>query len=152
MWVSPLGRHFGFSGRRHTLLDKARLPAVVRDVIARMTCPMSVSAQDKRKDARAILEKMGNEIVGGLERQGFDPREDPDVRYADDQYQFRPKLHLGQKRRYSVASQDSHSTSDAQSSCPALVATCLGLPEHLHRLPSCQRRPSNRSYSPRYFL
>lgn len=72
-----------------------------RDDIARMFLwQMIVGVQGKRPDARAVLDKMCDEIVDGLEQQGFDARESEDMfdalvrKYADGLYPFRPKGHL----------------------------------------------------------
>lgn len=73
-----------------------------RDDIARMFLwQMIAGVQGKRSDARAVLDKMRDEIVEGLERQGFDVRQSEDVfealvdKYADGLFPFRPKWHLG---------------------------------------------------------
>jgi hypothetical protein len=73
-----------------------------RDDIARMFLwQMIAGVQGKRSDARAVLDKMRDEIVEGLERQGFDVRESEDVfealvdKYSDGLFPFRPKWHLG---------------------------------------------------------
>lgn len=75
-----------------------------RDDIARMFLwQMIVGLQGNRSDARAVLDKMRDEIVEGLERQGFDVRQSEDVfealveKYNDRLFPFRPKWHLGPK-------------------------------------------------------
>lgn len=72
-----------------------------RDDIARMFLwQMIVGLQENRSDARAVLDRMRNEVVEGLERQGFDVRQSEDVfealvdKYADGLFPFRPKWHL----------------------------------------------------------
>lgn len=73
-----------------------------RDDIARMFLwQMIVGLQKNRSDARAVLDRMRNEVVEGLERQGFDVRQSEDVfealvdKYTDGPFPFRPKWHLG---------------------------------------------------------
>ncbi|WLR96208.1 hypothetical protein [Shinella sumterensis] len=75
-----------------------------RDDIARMLLwQMIVGLQGNRSDARAVLDRMRDEVVGGLERQGFDVRQSEDVfealveKYSDRLFPFRPKWHLGSK-------------------------------------------------------
>ncbi|MFA7413297.1 MAG: hypothetical protein WC048_02320 [Rhizobium sp.] len=72
-----------------------------RDDIARMFLwQMIVGVEGKRRDARAVLDKIRDEIVGGLEQQGYDVRESEDVfealvnKYSDGLNPFRPKRHL----------------------------------------------------------
>ena len=51
-----------------------------RDDIARMFLwQMIAGVQNKRTDGRVVLDKLRNEIVEGLERQGFDVRQSEDV-------------------------------------------------------------------------
>lgn len=81
---------------------KARRPD--RDDIARMLLWQMITAiQKKSSDKRAMrdmLDKLRDQIVGGLEVQGFDVRESEDVfdglamRYANGLFPFRPKRHL----------------------------------------------------------
>ncbi len=73
-----------------------------RDDIARMFLwQMIAGVQNKRTDGRVVLDKLRNEIVEGLEQQGFDVRQSEDVfealvdKYADGLFPFRPKWHLG---------------------------------------------------------
>ncbi|MDR7028988.1 hypothetical protein [Rhizobium rosettiformans] len=72
-----------------------------RDDIARMLLwQMIVGVLNTRDDAKAVLDKLGNEIAEGLERRGFDGDESLDVfdalviKYSDGLYPFRPKRHL----------------------------------------------------------
>jgi hypothetical protein len=56
---------------------------------------------DNKRDSRQMLDRLRNQIVDGLEAQGFDVRESEDVfeglikRYAKGIFPFRRKLHLG---------------------------------------------------------
>lgn len=75
-----------------------------RDDIARIFLwQMIVGLQENRSDARTVLDKMRDEVVEGLERQGFDVRQSEDVfetlveKYTDRPFPFRPKWHLGPK-------------------------------------------------------
>ena len=75
-----------------------------RDDVARMLLWQMITAiQKKSSDKRAMrdmLDKLRDQIVGGLEVQGFDVRESEDVfdglarRYANGLFPFRPKRHL----------------------------------------------------------
>jgi len=72
-----------------------------RDDIARMLLwQMIVGVLNTRDDAKAVLDKLGNEIADGLEGQGFDGDESLEVfdalviKYSDGLYPFRPKRHL----------------------------------------------------------
>lgn len=72
-----------------------------RDDVARMFLYLKiVGVLKKRKDAPLVIETMRTEIVGALERQGFDQNESLDVfddlvkKYAKEEFPFRPKRHL----------------------------------------------------------
>lgn len=72
-----------------------------RDDIARMFLWQTIVHAHKDGDeGRALIDKMADMIVKGLERQGFDDRESYDVfdalvrKYGDGLYPFRPKHHL----------------------------------------------------------
>jgi hypothetical protein len=75
-----------------------------RDDVARMLLWQMITAiQKKSSDKRAMrdmLDKLRDQIVGGLEVQGFDVRESEDVfdglarRYANGLFPFRPKRHF----------------------------------------------------------
>ncbi len=76
-----------------------------RDDIARMFLWQTiVNAQKAGDEGRALIGKMADSIVKGLERQGFDDRESYDVfdelvrKYGDGLYPFRPKRHLGKAK------------------------------------------------------
>ena len=78
---------------------KKRRPS--RDDIARMLLwQMIAGVQNNRSDPRKVLDKLCDEIVEGLEQQGFDVRESEDVfealvdKYSDGLFPFRPKWHL----------------------------------------------------------
>lgn len=81
---------------------KARRPN--RDDVARMLLWQMITAiQKKSSDKRAMqdmLDKLRDQIVDGLEVQGFDVRESEDTfdglvkRYANGLFPFRPKRHL----------------------------------------------------------
>jgi len=78
---------------------KARRPD--RDDIARILLWQMISSiQKKSADKRDMLDKLRNQIVDGLESQGFDVRESEEVfeglveRYANGIFPFRRKLHL----------------------------------------------------------
>lgn len=71
-----------------------------RDDIARMLLwQLIITAQSRRK-GRLILDRLRDEVVAGLERQGFDVRESETVfedltrKYTDGLFPFRPKRHL----------------------------------------------------------
>ncbi|CZT38065.1 hypothetical protein [Rhizobium sp. 9140] len=73
-----------------------------RDDIARMFLWQTISNAHKDGDAgRALISKMADSIVKGLEHQKFNDRESYDVfdslvrKYSDGLYPFRPKRHLG---------------------------------------------------------
>lgn len=73
-----------------------------RDDIARMFLWQTIADAHKAGDkGRALIGKMADRIVKGLERQGFDDRESYEVfdelarKYGDGLYPFRPKRHLG---------------------------------------------------------
>lgn len=82
--------------------QKARRPD--RDDIARMLLWQMISGIHKRSTdksgMRDMLDRLRNQIVDGLEAQGFDVRESEDVfdglvkRYANGIFPFRPKRHL----------------------------------------------------------
>ncbi|WP_375590277.1 hypothetical protein ABWH89_05685 [Hoeflea alexandrii] len=72
-----------------------------RDDLARMLLwKMIMSAGKHRLGRREALDRLRDEIVDGLELQGFDVRESETVfeelakRYADGLFPFRPKHHL----------------------------------------------------------
>lgn len=72
-----------------------------RDDLARMLLwKMIMSAGKHRLGRREALDRLRDEIVDGLELQGFDVRESEGVfedlaeRYADGLFPFRPKRHL----------------------------------------------------------
>ena len=72
-----------------------------RDDLARMLLwKMVMSAEKHPRGRREALDRLRDEIVDGLELQGFDVRESEDVfeelaaRYADGLFPFRPKRHL----------------------------------------------------------
>jgi len=81
---------------------KARRPD--RDDIARILLWQMISGIQKKTanthDMRDMLDKLRNQIVGGLEDQGFDVRESEEVfeglakKYANGISPFRRKLHL----------------------------------------------------------
>lgn len=83
---------------RDTAREKCR-PS--RDDIARMLLwQMITGVNANRPDRREVLDRLRNEIVDGLEKQGFDARESEDVfeklvhKYVNGPPPFRPKLHL----------------------------------------------------------
>ncbi len=72
-----------------------------RDDIARMLLwQMITGVNANRPDRREVLDRRRNEIVDGLERQGFDVRESEDAfeelvtKYVRGPSPFRPKRHL----------------------------------------------------------
>lgn len=72
-----------------------------RDDLARMLLWKMIMSTEKHKlGRREALDRLRDEIVDGLDRQGFDVRESEDVfedlaaRYADGLFPFRPKRHL----------------------------------------------------------
>ncbi|MGJ8572371.1 MAG: hypothetical protein ACSHXI_16910 [Hoeflea sp.] len=72
-----------------------------RDDLARMLLWKMIMSTEKHKlGRREALDRLRDEIVDGLELQGFDVRESEDVfeelaaRYADGLFPFRPKRHL----------------------------------------------------------
>ena len=72
-----------------------------RDDIARLLLwQMITGVSENRPDRREVLDRLRNEIVGGLEKQGFDVRESEDVfealvtKYVRGPSPFRPKRHL----------------------------------------------------------
>lgn len=72
-----------------------------RDDIARMLLwKMIMSAENHRLGRQQALDRLCDEIVDGLELQGFSVRESEEVfegladRYADGLFPFRPKRHL----------------------------------------------------------
>jgi hypothetical protein len=72
-----------------------------RDDLARMLLwKMIMSTEKHHLGQRQALDRLRDEIVDGLELQGFDVRESEDVfeelagRYADGLFPFRPKRHL----------------------------------------------------------
>lgn len=73
-----------------------------RDDIARMLLWQLIVTVRTRRNGRAVLDRLRNEVVEGLERQGFDVRESETVfedlieKYADGLFPFRPKRHLQQ--------------------------------------------------------
>lgn len=73
-----------------------------RDDIARMFLWQTIADAHKAGgEGKALIGKMADRIIKGLERQGFDDRESYDVfdslvrKYGDGLYPFRPKRHLG---------------------------------------------------------
>lgn len=88
--------------RQQRVRDEARLrlrPS--RDDIARMLLwKMIMSTERHRLGRRQALDRLCDEIVDGLELQGFSVRESEEVfegladRYADGVFPFRPKRHL----------------------------------------------------------
>lgn len=83
---------------RDTARDKRR-PS--RDDIARLLLwQMITGVSENRSDRREVLDRLRNEIVDGLEKQGFDARESEDVfeklvdKYVRGPSPFRPKRHL----------------------------------------------------------
>lgn len=73
-----------------------------RDDIARMLLWQTIhGVQSRRRDARAVLDRLRDEVVEGLERQRFSIRESEEVfeelvtKYASGLFPFRPKRHLG---------------------------------------------------------
>jgi hypothetical protein len=72
-----------------------------RDDLARMLLwKMIMSTEKHHLGRREALDRLRNEIVDGLELQGFDVKESEEVfedlsaRYADGLFPFRPKRHL----------------------------------------------------------
>jgi len=72
-----------------------------RDDLARMLLwKMIMSAERHPRGRRDALDRLRDELVDGLDLQGFDIRESKDVfedlaaRYADGLFPFRPKRHL----------------------------------------------------------
>lgn len=72
-----------------------------RDDIARVLLwQMITGVSEKRPDRRKVLDRLCNEIVDELEKQGFDPRESEDVfealvtKYVRGPSPFQPKRHL----------------------------------------------------------
>ena len=72
-----------------------------RDDLARMLLWKMIMSTEKHKlGRREALDRLRDEIVDGLDLQGFDVRESEDVfedlaaRYADGLFPFRPKRHL----------------------------------------------------------
>tara|TARA_R110002050_G_scaffold26050_2_gene69048 strand:- start:597 stop:806 length:210 start_codon:yes stop_codon:yes gene_type:complete len=61
---------------------------------------MIMSAEKHPQGRRQALDRLRDQLVDGLELQGFDVRESEDVfeeltaRYADGLFPFRPKRHL----------------------------------------------------------
>lgn len=87
--------------RQQRVRDAARTKRRPSRDIARMFLwQMIAGVQNKRTDGRVVLDKLRNEIVEGLEQQGFDVRQSEDVfealvdKYADGLFPFRPKWHL----------------------------------------------------------
>lgn len=91
--------------RQQQVRDKAKvLRRPSRDDIARMFLWQTiVGVLKRRSDARAVLDKMREEIVDALTQQGFNESESLDVfddlvrKYSDGLFPFRPKRHLGDK-------------------------------------------------------
>jgi len=72
-----------------------------RDDLARMLLWKMIMSTEKHKlGRREALDRLRDEIVDGLDLQGFDVRESEEVfdelasRYADGLFPFRPKRHL----------------------------------------------------------
>lgn len=72
-----------------------------RDDLARMLLwKMIMSTEKHHLGRRQALDRLRDEVVDGLDLQGFDVRESEDVfeeiaaRYADGLFPFRPKPHL----------------------------------------------------------
>ncbi len=92
----------GQRARQQRVRDEARdrrRPS--RDDLARMLLwKMIMSTERHNLGRRAALYRLRDEIVDGLDLQGFDVRESEDVfealtaRYADGLFPFRPKRHL----------------------------------------------------------
>ncbi|AKI02679.1 hypothetical protein IMCC20628_03999 [Hoeflea sp. IMCC20628] len=88
--------------RQQRVRDEARFRCrPSRDDLARMLLwKMIMSAEKHNLGRRQALDRLRDEIVDGLELQGFDVRESEDVfeelaaRYADGLFPFRPKRHL----------------------------------------------------------
>ncbi|WP_412050351.1 hypothetical protein ACK6D9_01345 [Hoeflea sp. Naph1] len=88
--------------RQQRVRDEARIrrrPS--RDDLARILLwKMIMCAEKHPLGRRRALDRLCDEIVDGLELQGFDVRESEDVfedlasRYADGMFPFRPKRHL----------------------------------------------------------
>jgi hypothetical protein len=87
--------------RQQSVRDTARArrrPS--RDDVARMLLWQMIVGIRNRGDARQVMDRLRDEVVEGLERQGFSVRESEDVfenlvgRYADGLFPFRPKRHL----------------------------------------------------------
>ncbi len=83
---------------RDTAREKLR-PS--RDDIARLLLwQMITGVSENRPDRREVLDRLRNEIVDGLETQGFDVRESEDAfenlvtKYVSGPSPFRPKRHL----------------------------------------------------------
>ncbi|CAD7047513.1 hypothetical protein RHAB21_03791 [Pseudorhizobium halotolerans] len=73
-----------------------------RDDVARMLLWLTIhGVQTRRRDVRAVLDRLRDEVVEGLERQRFSVRESEEVfedlvaKYASGLFPFRPKRHLG---------------------------------------------------------
>ncbi|RVP95804.1 hypothetical protein [Sinorhizobium meliloti] len=87
--------------RQQRVRDAARsLRRPSRDDIARMLLWQMIVTARSRRDSRLVLDRLRDEVVEGLERQGFDVRESETVfedligKYADGLFPFRPKRHL----------------------------------------------------------
>lgn len=88
--------------RQQQVRDEARIrrrPS--RDDLARMLLwKIIIGADTHRLGRRQALDRVRDQLIDGLERQGFDVRESEDVfeelahRYADGLFPFRPKRHL----------------------------------------------------------
>ena len=72
-----------------------------RDDIARLLLwQMITGVSENRSDRQKVLDRLRDEIVEGLERQGFDGREsedafeEPVIKNEKGPYPFRPKRHL----------------------------------------------------------
>jgi hypothetical protein len=89
-------------GRQQKLRDDARAARrPTRDDVARMLLYQMIAGVDRhRSDRKQVLEKLCNEIVAGLESQGFDSRQSEDVfddlvrKYSTGIFPFRRKLHF----------------------------------------------------------
>lgn len=88
--------------RQQKVRDEAKeLRRPSRDDIARMLLwQMIMSADNHKLGRRVALDRLRDNVVEGLESQGFDDQQSSDVfeelanRYSDGLFPFRPKRHL----------------------------------------------------------
>lgn len=88
--------------RQQRVRDEARVKRrPSRDDVARMLLWLTIhGVQRRRRDVRAVLDRLRDEVVEGLERQRFSVRESEEVfedlvvKYASGLFPFRPKRHL----------------------------------------------------------